>query len=182
MCGVFTVVTNRAASSYVLLSRVQPRRLRLLLDSTRPLPKAVSGQDRKCRLTDARQARHGGAMKRKFVVAIAAACATAMIAAVPAVAAVVASMQVSQTKGYYGQETVLQPSVDTTLVPGATFTMETSKNGSCVGDARREPGHRRHRHRRSLLSHLGQHGRATRHISGSRTARRAPQWARTPRR
>jgi hypothetical protein len=69
-------------------------------------------------------------MKRKFVVAIAAACAVAMIAAVPAVAAVVASMQVSQTKGYYGQETMLLPSVDTTAVPGATFTMETSKSGS----------------------------------------------------
>jgi len=69
-------------------------------------------------------------MKRRLVVAIAVACVAVVVAATPALATAIASLQVTQTKGYYGQETALQPSVDTTIVPGATFELQASTNAS----------------------------------------------------
>lgn len=69
-------------------------------------------------------------MKKRFAIAALLASAAVFVAAVPVMASVVAKLQVTQTKGYYGQETVLQPSVDATVVPGATFQFEASKNAS----------------------------------------------------
>ena len=69
-------------------------------------------------------------MKRRLVVAIAVACVAVVVAASPALATAIASLQVTQTKGYYGQETALLPSVDATIVPGATFELQASKNAS----------------------------------------------------
>lgn len=69
-------------------------------------------------------------MRNRWAAAVAVACCAAVIAAAPAFASMLASLQTTQTKGYYGQETMLTPSVEASIVPGATFELQASKDAS----------------------------------------------------
>ena len=69
-------------------------------------------------------------MRKSGWVAALAAGLMAVAVAVPAFAAVLtARLDATPTKGYYGQESVLTPSVDTTMVPGDKFEFQISHDG-----------------------------------------------------